>query len=582
MTLAGGAQYQYNAGAAAQQDNYYQAAQAGRYGQSYGASPMNNGMDGAAYGFGCQKTYAMPCGATPQYTGAQQPQPQQQQPPHMESGPVAEEQRVSMVVPEGALPGTKLNCSAPDGQELRLTVPEGVPPGSIMTLTQDPVTKQWKCMAEPLDGDGYNNDVQDQQQLFMDQQQQQQQQQQLLQQQQEQQQHLQQLQQQQQQQQPQSQPGHPQAYSQMTQGSGVVSQAYAQMSQPSTMVSQAGQCISRTNYQSMPVNLSYVPPPSMVGSSMAMAPGQMVQGVQRYPAAPSSLAVDPEKFNPPRQMPGAPGGAENLTYEYQQRPSYVPPPMSVMEQRPSWTPLPQVAMPQGMANPTMLQTTTTVQSQHLGQQIVVGQSPSYVPPPAMPQVVQNNNSYVPPPGAILQSNNSYVPPPAVVLQNTNSSYVPPPAPLATPMQPMEASVQLPAGLQPGMQCGQAMPAPSPMNTVPQHSQISMGMSPQMAPVQMYQHPMQGVPMNQTHGGMQIHQPGMTTSTAPPAAAPWGQQFGWQQPGVMGGVGPMQPPQAYTIPAMSMGHPQHMAPGGVMGMQQPGGMMHHHQPQMHGF
>merc|ERR1719482_1168373 len=55
------------------------------------------------------------------------------------------------MVPEGAVPGTKLQCSAPDGQELRLTVPDGVPPGSVMTLTQDPITKGWKCMAEPAD-----------------------------------------------------------------------------------------------------------------------------------------------------------------------------------------------------------------------------------------------------------------------------------------------------------------------------------------------------------------------------------------------------------------------------------------------
>merc|ERR1719410_2284369 len=65
--------------------------------------------------------------------------------------------KVSMVVPEGALPGTKLQYAAPDGQELRLTVPDGVPPGSLMTLTQDPVTKQWKCMAERVVGATYVN-----------------------------------------------------------------------------------------------------------------------------------------------------------------------------------------------------------------------------------------------------------------------------------------------------------------------------------------------------------------------------------------------------------------------------------------
>jgi len=58
---------------------------------------------------------------------------------------------VELVVPDDAPPGTKLEYIAPDGQELRLTVPDGVPPGSIMTLTQDPATGAWRCMAEPGD-----------------------------------------------------------------------------------------------------------------------------------------------------------------------------------------------------------------------------------------------------------------------------------------------------------------------------------------------------------------------------------------------------------------------------------------------
>jgi len=56
---------------------------------------------------------------------------------------------ISMVVPEGATTGTKLLYDAPDGQELRLTVPEGVGPGSVMSLEQDPVSKVWRCMADP-------------------------------------------------------------------------------------------------------------------------------------------------------------------------------------------------------------------------------------------------------------------------------------------------------------------------------------------------------------------------------------------------------------------------------------------------
>ncbi|CAJ1394341.1 unnamed protein product [Effrenium voratum] len=62
-----------------------------------------------------------------------------------------EEQEITLTVPAIAQPGMKLQYRTPDGQELRLTVPEGVPPGSVLTLTQDPATKQWKCMAEPAD-----------------------------------------------------------------------------------------------------------------------------------------------------------------------------------------------------------------------------------------------------------------------------------------------------------------------------------------------------------------------------------------------------------------------------------------------
>jgi len=58
-------------------------------------------------------------------------------------------EKLSLTVPRGAGPGAKLRCAAPDGQELRLTVPAGVPPGSLMTLTQDPVTRRWTCVAEP-------------------------------------------------------------------------------------------------------------------------------------------------------------------------------------------------------------------------------------------------------------------------------------------------------------------------------------------------------------------------------------------------------------------------------------------------
>ncbi len=55
--------------------------------------------------------------------------------------------RVKLVVPEGALPGTKLLHTAADGQVLSFIFPEGVRPGSLMTLTKDQLSKQWRGMA---------------------------------------------------------------------------------------------------------------------------------------------------------------------------------------------------------------------------------------------------------------------------------------------------------------------------------------------------------------------------------------------------------------------------------------------------
>merc|ERR1719343_625697 len=64
----------------------------------------------------------------------------------------------------------------------------------------------------------------------------------------------------------------------------------------------------------------------------------------------------------------------------QSPPSYTPPPqMTVLEQRPSYTPLPQMQM-----QPAMMATTAKVQPQQFAGPLVIGQTPSYVPPPAMP------------------------------------------------------------------------------------------------------------------------------------------------------------------------------------------------------
>jgi len=152
------------------------------------------------------------------------------------------------------------------------------------------------------------------------------------------------------------------------------------------------------NHHPLPVNLSYVPPPS-AQQAVAMMPSQVIVGQQVLPS------IDPSRFNPPRQVPDYHGG------EYmEQRPSYTPPPV-VMEQRPSYTPPPvltmgqhvQMGVPGGQpTEPALMASTAKVCPQHIVQQLqqqqqhglVIGQTPSYVPPPV--QVIQNSPSYMPP------------------------------------------------------------------------------------------------------------------------------------------------------------------------------------------
>jgi len=57
----------------------------------------------------------------------------------------------TIVVPEGAAPGTELTHTTPDGKELCLAVPPGVPPGSRLVMTLDPVTERWGCVVESPD-----------------------------------------------------------------------------------------------------------------------------------------------------------------------------------------------------------------------------------------------------------------------------------------------------------------------------------------------------------------------------------------------------------------------------------------------
>eukprot|EP00747_Dinoflagellata_sp_TGD_P103014 gnl/TRDRNA2_/TRDRNA2_168831_c2_seq2.p1 gnl/TRDRNA2_/TRDRNA2_168831_c2~~gnl/TRDRNA2_/TRDRNA2_168831_c2_seq2.p1 ORF type:complete len:402 (+),score=68.89 gnl/TRDRNA2_/TRDRNA2_168831_c2_seq2:79-1284(+) len=262
-----------------------------------------------------------------------------------------QEQKMTMVVPDGATPGTKLSCTAPDGQELRLTVPDGVPPGSVMTLTQDPASKAWKCMAEPVDPDpppAYQHQPPPQPTY--------------------------------------SQPPPQATYSAPSQPAPAPApephRHYVQPGQPqhravTGTVSYHG-AMPRPSYQQdpmsatttrqvvysaaqpMPVNLSYVPPPTMQvgGPPQHILPGQQIirgAGVdssvrQVYGGPPpASLTSDPSLFNPPRQMPYGMPQEQRPSYTpppVVQRPSYTPPPVMFMpEQKPSYTPAPVYAAP---------------------------------------------------------------------------------------------------------------------------------------------------------------------------------------------------------------------------------------------
>lgn len=468
-----------------------------------------------------------------------------------------EPQIVSMVVPEGATPGTKLQYAAPDGQELRLTVPEGVPPGSIMTLTQDPVSKQWKCMAEP--GEAQSPPPQPQpQQLQYEQPPQ------VL--------HL-----------PEfwmheanmaavpaySMPGPYHAPAPAVErylAPQMSTQATAPAAAPATVTSypagQAPQIISRsTVVQPMPVNLSYVPPPA--NSSVTMAPGQIQYGAPV--PAPLSMATDPSLFNPPRQMP------DGLMY-MEQQPSYTPPPVHVMEQRPSYTPLPQP------------------------QVFMHDQRPSYTPPPVMtyqappqqPQLMSTSSTKVQPGylgQPVLAQSPSYVPPPEqgvapVPYVSNGPSYVPPPVAMGAtaPAQGADqASVQLPAGL-----IGQG-PAPSisavPQQPIPMASYtggFSLGGATMPMPITAtLAQPAPGPPHYM--GSYSLGQPGYGQATlAQPAPGPppsmgqhWLGQPGYGQP--MGQhFAPQAAPGQVSFGQRSLAQPAMGQPlGQPMGLQMPG-------------
>eukprot|EP00931_Biecheleriopsis_adriatica_P078576 TRINITY_DN5200_c0_g1_i2.p1 TRINITY_DN5200_c0_g1~~TRINITY_DN5200_c0_g1_i2.p1 ORF type:complete len:531 (-),score=104.09 TRINITY_DN5200_c0_g1_i2:108-1700(-) len=451
-------------------------------------------------------------------------QPEAATGPAPEAAPLEVEQEViTLRVPEGALPGSKLQYKAPDGQELRLTVPEGVPPGSVMTLTQDPDTKQWKCMADPADAE----------------------------------------------------PEPPAAYAPKVSGPPAVTQHFAQQQIAQPQIHQqivqphlsqgpvVNQVLPHVMPHPMPVNLSYVPPPAVGPTSMSMAPGQ----------------VDPARFNPPRQDPGLYSQPllsqrpSQLPAAFEQRPSYTPPPANVMEQRPSYVPMPQVlpAHPvmHGMTGPMPAIDPNALAATG---KVIVGQTPSYVPPPvALPQ---QQHSYVPPVAMGMQSGPAHAfdlqAPIATVMpadKGPSIHTLPPSAPtgpcgpIAQP-HPAACNLHMAAPMAPvshGMPCGfNAMTSPAAL------PQVGIGF-PQLAPPMghpsMSMGPMIGVPGHpQLGSGFMPHQPPMGSTGMPSMPG---------MPGMMlhptGGPGPEA-----AAPGMMSMPPMGLQPLGNPGMQmQPG-------------
>lgn len=273
--------------------------------------------------------------------------------------PFEEPLRIEIVVPEGALPGHKLTCKTPDNQELRLTVPEGVPPGSIMNLTQDPVTKAWKCMAEPADSpEEYEQppvyEAPDTMPIVR------------------------------RYEAPQSYApppvGIPQGIYSGTNPGGTAATYYDGRPPPLvTTYATVPQQHQQQPYQQpisipsrslvghqMPVNLSYVPQP-VVQSSVTMPPGQVILAGGHPPLA---TVVDAGQ----RQFFGHPGGEG---YALEQRPSYVPP-VVMHSQQPSYTPPPVAMMGEAQRSYTPL---PIPQAQVMAMQGIQS-GPSYIPPAA--------------------------------------------------------------------------------------------------------------------------------------------------------------------------------------------------------
>lgn len=467
--------------------------------------------------------------------------------------------RVSMVVPEGALPGTKLQYTAPDGQELRLTVPDGVPPGSVMTLTQDPMSKAWKCMAEPAEPPA-----------------------------------------------PATYEPPPQYTSNLKSYTASAPTAtteritkYVAGSPPvvtyqASTVSSMPRVIGST-MSTMPVNLSYVPPPVMP-TSASLPSAHVTYGVPS-PATYAAPPVTSYSYTPPRQdaYPGTVTYEQRPSYTpppvmFEQRPSYTPPPVPFMESRPSYTPLPQglpgLQGPPMVMDPTLMATTTKVHP--MGLPMVIGQTPSYVPPPLT--VLPNNPSYVPPVVLpTMQTTMAYdggaatsvmVPPGAVIAQGpsitTLPSHQPPPVGQPYGHQYVQPYGQPPMGTMAGPPPPGHPGAPGPMNQFGQQMPPQMGLGPhsQMG----IGLPPLGLQMGfQSMGAPHLGQPPMPMMGGLQPPAPLLGNFGSLLGPMPGQMGPGQLPSGQLPPGYP-GQPQGQMPGQLQGQLPTQGQL----PGGHGF
>jgi len=452
------------------------AAVSQTYAATYSAAPQPAQLQQAAHS------------ATPQ-AGAYQPPD-----PTPEEGP-----KETIIVPENAVPGTKLQYTASDGQELRLTVPEGVPPGSIMTLQQDPVTKAWKCMAEPADLP----------------------------------------------EEPQPQAQQPQRAHQIIGQSGPSMGAnervmtyvtgpptvttYSSIGGAAPTVRTAPMPMHMQPMQPMPVNLSYVPPPQP-GMVAAMPPGHVMihpghPGPGTAPMIFPQMMEQRHSYTPPPVM------------VLEQRPSYTPPPVGMVENRPSYTPLPQ-----GFAH-TAPAPTMTAGTVHAAPPMILQQTPSYVPPPVMQVMPGMTMPTAMAPGPSIMS----LPPPG-------------PQPQHGMTWPGHMAGTIPAQMPPGSVAGppvvhQVTGAPQPM--VYHHpAGVPMGMPMvQQPPMGSYMgapmhgacvHPGMPPPMAVYPGGppMQPGMPGAHMAGYPPQLQPgMPMQYGAPQPMHPQYMHPQQPPPA---------------------------------------